>query len=238
MGMVKLTSSRLQLLPRVAYSPRWPGGSPPSCPRRPAPRPSRPRASTASPAAQRGSPPARAAPPPHHLGRVADRGGHGPRPGEVSLAHNGVLFLDELPEFRRHVLEVWRQPLEEGVLYRQSRGRPRSLYVRGVRHTTDGRERCGRRTAADGFLATVTNPQMMGPLPVLPALQPSHAFRLTPGHVWGTDTPSKADISVTGAGASAHMPPWPLVWPCRRVHPCAAHSARLTIPKTGRFVSL
>lgn len=81
---------------------------------------------------------------PHHT--ISDialiGGGQYPRPGEVSLAHNGVLFLDELPEFHRAVLEVLRQPLEDHIVTisraKQSLVFPSSFMLIGSMNPCDG----------------------------------------------------------------------------------------------------
>jgi hypothetical protein len=87
---------------------------------------------------------------PHHT--ISDVGLIGgsqvPMPGEVSLAHHGVLFLDELPEFKRHVPEVLRQPLEDGITRIRSPARPQPLYSGGVSYTDDGCQGIEQQTIA------------------------------------------------------------------------------------------
>jgi magnesium chelatase family protein len=99
---------------------------------------------------------------PHHT--VSDAGliggGSGmPRPGEVSLAHNGVLFLDELPEFARNVLEMLRQPLED-------------------RSVTVARSNMTLSFPASLILLAAMNPCRCGHLG-----DPSHECRCTPGQI-------------------------------------------------------
>jgi len=59
-------------------------------------------------------------------------GGQNPRPGEISLAHRGILFLDELPEFQRNAIEALRQPLESGII-RVARAKKASFFPRDSR---------------------------------------------------------------------------------------------------------
>ncbi|MBI3010055.1 MAG: YifB family Mg chelatase-like AAA ATPase, partial [Candidatus Omnitrophica bacterium] len=108
---------------------------------------------------------------PHHTSSAIALMGGGtiPKPGEVSLAHHGILFLDELPEFRRDVLESLRQPLEEGVVRvaraRQSVHFPaRFLLVAAMNpcpcgYLTDTRGRCRcPATKIAAYLGKISGP--------------------------------------------------------------------------------
>jgi magnesium chelatase family protein len=108
---------------------------------------------------------------PHHTISPAGLigGGSNPRPGEVSMAHLGVLFLDELPEFGRHVLEVLRQPLEDGqVTISRAAGTltyPAKCVLAAAMnpcpcgHLGDTRKRCHcSETQVSGYLARLSGP--------------------------------------------------------------------------------
>jgi magnesium chelatase family protein len=105
---------------------------------------------------------------PHHTASDAGLlgGNINPTPGEISLAHNGVLFLDELPEFKRHVLETLRQPLEEGrVTISRAAGTmtfpSHFMLVAAMNPTPDGRmpvdSRCSPREIQN-YLNRVSGP--------------------------------------------------------------------------------
>jgi magnesium chelatase family protein len=110
---------------------------------------------------------------PHHT--ISDAGlvggGSTPRPGEASLAHHGVLFLDELPEFRRHVLDALRQPIEDGsVLIGRARGAlsyPARFMLAAAMNLCpcgyhgDGNARCTCHSAqVERYMARVSGPML------------------------------------------------------------------------------
>src|SRR5271156_2443093 len=103
---------------------------------------------------------------PHHsaTAQALIGGGTIPRPGEVSLAHHGILFLDELPEFSRHVLEMLRQPIEAGeVTIARVHGSvkfpARFMLVAAMNPTASGYGDAAKKSVSrDKYLAKLSGP--------------------------------------------------------------------------------
>jgi hypothetical protein len=134
---------------------------------------------------------------PHHT--IADAGliggGHVPMPGEVSLAHHGMLFLHELPEFRCPVLKVLPPSLDERVIRRPCRGRPGSPEVPSL-------------SGAAQDLRDRHHAASVHPPPRQPRQRP-RALRFTPGPTWRPDPSSHTPMSVARVEAPARAPPSP-----------------------------
>jgi len=151
------------------------------------------------------TPPFRA---PHHsISEAGLIGGGDPRPGEVSIAHRGVLFLDELPEFRRAALEALRQPLEDGVVtisraYGTATFPARPLLVAAMNpcpcgYHADGTDRC--TCTADrirGYRGRISGP-LLDRIDVQISLPPVHVSALA------ASRPGESSAMVASRVASA-----------------------------------
>lgn len=120
---------------------------------------------------------------PHHTSSAPALAGGGtmPKPGEISLAHHGVLFLDELPEFQRHVLDALREPLETGLVHISRAGRQAEFpaqfqLVAALNPSPSGHHLDGRASKAEilRYLARISGPltdriDLQLEVPLLPA---------------------------------------------------------------------
>jgi len=154
---------------------------------------------------------------PHHTasGAALVGGGSHPRPGEISLAHHGVLFLDELPEWSRRVLEALREPLETGVIHLSRAARQSSFPARfqfvaamnpcpcGWLGHASGRCRCSPDQVAR-YRARVSGP-LLDRIDLaidVPAVEASALLGKSPGHDGGrVPCPTSADARAAVADA-------------------------------------